>query len=125
MNLSLIIPCYNYEKLISSNLEKLILKLKKFNHKFEIILVNDGSTDKTLDKLKIIKNKLINKYENSTSWQRNVAHFLKTRNPHKRTALKEVMHQIEFYDKLRKENFQKLNNELYNELRKYSNGIIT
>ncbi len=57
MNLSLIIPCYNYEKLISSNLKKLILKLKKLNHKFEIILVNDGSTDKTLDKLKIIKNK--------------------------------------------------------------------
>ena len=57
MNLSVVIPCYNYEKLITSNLKRLISKLKKINHKFEIIIINDGSTDKTLNKLKLIKNK--------------------------------------------------------------------
>jgi len=57
MNLSVVIPCYNYEKLITSNLKRLISKLKKLNHKFEIIIINDGSTDKTLNKLKLIKNK--------------------------------------------------------------------
>ena len=72
-----------------------------------------------------IKDKLIKKYENSTAWQHNVAQFLKTRNPHKRTALKEAMYEIEFYDRLRNEKFQKLNNELYNELRKHNNGIFT
>ena len=49
----------------------------------------------------------------------------KNKKPHKRTALKEAMYEIEFYDRLRNEKFQKLNNELYNELRKHNNGIFT
>ena len=40
---SLIIPIYNEDK----TLEELLLQLKKLNKKIEIVIINDGSTDKT------------------------------------------------------------------------------
>ena len=58
MNYSLIIPIYNEEK----TLKELLNQLEKYIHKIEIIIINDGSTDKTKyildqqDKLKIINN---------------------------------------------------------------------
>ena len=57
MKYSLVIPCYNEEK----NLSLLIRKYKKFlvDPKNELILVNNGSTDRTekfLKKLNNIKN---------------------------------------------------------------------
>jgi len=72
-----------------------------------------------------IKNKLIKKYKNRSQWQTDVAEFLESKNPHDRTALSEALKSIEFYDKLRKESFQQINNILYNEIRKYNNGTIT
>ena len=43
MDYSLIIPIYNEE----GTLKKLLLQLKNFNNKIEIIIINDGSTDRT------------------------------------------------------------------------------
>lgn len=48
-NLSIIIPCYNEEESLSLLLEKLSPFLEVFPHKFELIFVNDGSTDKTVE----------------------------------------------------------------------------
>jgi glycosyltransferase involved in cell wall biosynthesis len=57
MRLSVVMPCYNFEKKIYTNLIKIIKKLKSLHHKFEIIIINDGSTDKTLQQIKKIKKK--------------------------------------------------------------------
>lgn len=43
--LTIIIPCYNEEKLISSVLEKVLLTTLEKNLEKQIIIVNDGSTD--------------------------------------------------------------------------------
>tara|TARA_B100001175_G_scaffold314903_1_gene325244 strand:+ start:740 stop:1465 length:726 start_codon:yes stop_codon:yes gene_type:complete len=51
---SLIIPCYNCSQFIEKNIIKLIRKLNNLNIKYEIILIDDGSTDKTLEILKKI-----------------------------------------------------------------------
>jgi len=51
---SLIIPCYNCSQFIEKNIIKLIRKLNNLNIKYEIILIDDGSTDKTLEILKRI-----------------------------------------------------------------------
>tara|TARA_X000000950_G_scaffold269582_1_gene348403 strand:+ start:2276 stop:3568 length:1293 start_codon:yes stop_codon:yes gene_type:complete len=74
---------------------------------------------------KEVKNKLIKKYKNKSVWQDNVAEFLMSKKVQKRTDLKDTFNKIEFFDKLRKENFKQINNTLYNEIRKHSNGIIT
>lgn len=52
VTLSIIIPCYNEEESISlffDEMEKIHIKV---NMKFEYIFIDDGSTDKTLDKIK-------------------------------------------------------------------------
>lgn len=49
--LSLIIPCYNEEQVISQTADTVIKKLDEFGYSFELIFVNDGSTDGTLTKL--------------------------------------------------------------------------
>jgi glycosyltransferase involved in cell wall biosynthesis len=54
--LSIIIPAYNEEKNIKDVLKNLFLSLIKLKDKYEIIIVNDGSTDKT--------NELINSFDN-------------------------------------------------------------
>lgn len=51
--LSLIIPVYNEEKLIGQTLDKIINYLSKQKYSWELIVVDDGSTDKTY---KILKN---------------------------------------------------------------------
>ena len=46
---SIIIPCYNEEKYIERCLKSII---KQTYRNFEIIIINDGSTDKSLDIIK-------------------------------------------------------------------------
>lgn len=56
-NISIIIPCLNYEKLIFNNLEKIVNKIDVFNLKYEIIVINDGSSDNTSNEvLRFMKN---------------------------------------------------------------------
>ena len=47
--ISLLIPCYNEEALLKTNLNTVITYLKSKNDKYlwEIVIINDGSTDKT------------------------------------------------------------------------------
>lgn len=59
--LSVIIPAYNEEKAIKETIKGLKKELNKLNLEYEIIVVNDTSTDKTKEILEKINNiKLIN-----------------------------------------------------------------
>ena len=66
-NLSVIIPCYNYEKYILSNIEKLINKLEGHDlNNYELIIINDGSSDNTKKEIEsIINNNRINFINNT------------------------------------------------------------
>lgn len=50
-SLSVIIPCYNESKNLEKLIDKITFELKKINYDIEIILVNNGSTDDTRNKL--------------------------------------------------------------------------
>jgi len=52
ISLSLVFPAYNEEKRLSPALEKSVHFFSSLNIKYEIIIVNDGSKDKTLELLK-------------------------------------------------------------------------
>jgi dolichyl-phosphate beta-glucosyltransferase len=52
--LSIIIPAYNEEKRIKNTLEKILDYLSTRNYTCEIILIDDGSTDRTSDKAREI-----------------------------------------------------------------------
>lgn len=58
MNFSFIIPCYNCEDYIKNNIYKLYKKLKALEIKYEIILIDDYSNDKTFLILNELKNKI-------------------------------------------------------------------
>lgn len=60
MNLSVVIPAYNEEKRIGDSLVKIYNYLKKHNHVFEIIVIDDGSTDGTLNLLMEYSQKIPN-----------------------------------------------------------------
>lgn len=53
--ISVIIPCYNEEKIIYNTYKELIRELQKLDGPYEIIFCNDGSTDNTLHILKKIQ----------------------------------------------------------------------
>lgn len=53
--LSVFFPCYNEEKNIQNTIDKALPIIKKITPKYQIILINDGSKDKTYDVLKSIK----------------------------------------------------------------------
>ena len=53
--LSIIIPAYNEEKIIAETIEGLKKELAKLNLDYEIIVVNDASTDKTKEVLERIE----------------------------------------------------------------------
>lgn len=55
MKLSIVVPCYNEEGNVNDLYEKINKVLD--NIKYEIIFIDDGSTDKTLDKLKELHKK--------------------------------------------------------------------
>jgi len=54
MKLTVIIPCYNESKDIAQNSQKVLNKLSSLNIDFELLLVNDGSKDKTKDIIELI-----------------------------------------------------------------------
>tara|TARA_B100000401_G_C52677977_1_gene658266 strand:- start:221 stop:916 length:696 start_codon:yes stop_codon:yes gene_type:complete len=58
MHISIIVPIFNEGNIIKSNLKK-IINFFEDKYKFEIILVNDGSTDKTRNVLEALKQKRI------------------------------------------------------------------
>lgn len=57
--ISIIIPVFNEERFIEKTINK-VLKADSLNFKKEIICINDGSTDKTHQILKKLKNKIKN-----------------------------------------------------------------
>jgi len=57
MNFSIIIPLYNEEKNIDNLIKEIFLSLNKYENNFEIILVNDASTDSTLNIIEFLKKK--------------------------------------------------------------------
>ncbi len=60
MKISAIVPCYNFEKNILKNISLLESELKKEFQEYEIIIINDGSSDRTQEELeKINNNKII------------------------------------------------------------------
>jgi len=60
MNISVILPIYNEEKIISATIAEILKKLPKYAECFEIIAVDDGSSDKTPN----ILESLAKKYKN-------------------------------------------------------------
>lgn len=54
---SLILPCYNESKHITSNVAEIINVLENSNYKFEIILIDDKSLDNTIDFIKKLAKK--------------------------------------------------------------------
>lgn len=57
MDISLVIPLYNEEDVVPELLNRCIDALEKISKEFELILVDDGSTDGTLDSLKMKREK--------------------------------------------------------------------
>jgi glycosyltransferase involved in cell wall biosynthesis len=62
-NFTVIIPVYNEEELIVENTGKLIKCLQKISENFEIIIVDNGSTDKTVKLGKKIEKKYPEKFK--------------------------------------------------------------
>lgn len=56
-SISVIVPAYNEEANILPLYKEISFTLKKLNFDYEIIFVNDGSTDDTLKKMLAVKNK--------------------------------------------------------------------
>ena len=52
----MIIPCYNLENVVKTTVKNILKNLEKYTNSFEILIVNDGSTDNTLKVLQEIKN---------------------------------------------------------------------
>ena len=49
MSISIIIPCFNSEKYILKNVAKLRSYINKINYRYEVILIDDCSSDKTYE----------------------------------------------------------------------------
>lgn len=58
--ITIVVPVYNETKTIRKSLNEIIKFVKRYNKKVEILIINDGSTDSTLN---IVSN-YIKKYEN-------------------------------------------------------------
>jgi len=60
MHLSIIIPAYNEEKRLPKTLAEIDKYLKKQNYNYEIIVVSDGSKDKTVEVVENLKSQIAN-----------------------------------------------------------------
>ena len=60
--ITVIVPCYNEEKIIYNNIIKLNKGLKKTNRKIKLVLLNDGSTDNTKSEIDRLYKKVDFKY---------------------------------------------------------------
>ncbi|MFH1036893.1 MAG: dolichyl-phosphate beta-glucosyltransferase [Patescibacteria group bacterium] len=60
MHLSVVIPAYNEEKRLPKTLEVIDLYLEKKNYDYEIIVVSDGSKDKTAETVNSLKSHIAN-----------------------------------------------------------------
>jgi glycosyltransferase involved in cell wall biosynthesis len=49
--LSVIIPCYNEEQTLAHLTERVVTVCRKFGRQFEVVLVNDGSCDRTWEEM--------------------------------------------------------------------------
>ena len=58
--LSIIVPAYNEEKIIKDSLDKIVDYLNGQKYSWEIIVVDDGSVDKTFQKANALGNKNVN-----------------------------------------------------------------
>ena len=58
VSLTIIVPVYNSEQYIKKNILKLYEKLKDLNNDFELIVVDDGSSDQTRKILSLLKDNL-------------------------------------------------------------------
>ena len=59
MSISFVLPCFNEEKNLDGAYNSLIKAIKKNKLKYEIIFINDGSSDHTLKILKQLKKNII------------------------------------------------------------------
>ena len=53
--ISVVIPCYNLDNIIETSVENIIKNLQFVSGSFEIIIIDDGSTDNTLDIIENLK----------------------------------------------------------------------
>ena len=67
MKLSIIIPAFNEEDRIVRTLENTLFYLKKQKYKAEVIVISDGSTDRTKEVVENFKSK---EKISSESWKR-------------------------------------------------------
>ncbi|HEY4475659.1 MAG TPA: dolichyl-phosphate beta-glucosyltransferase [Candidatus Paceibacterota bacterium] len=67
MKLSIVIPAYNEESRIGKTLQRVIGYLENYNPDYEILAVNDGSSDKTETAVKKYQNGKIKILENKTN----------------------------------------------------------
>ncbi|MBC7334287.1 MAG: glycosyltransferase, partial [Actinobacteria bacterium] len=65
--LSVVIPIYNEEHRIKDTLERVVSYLSEKNFNWELILVNDGSTDRSVDIIEKFKQKSENSFVNSNT----------------------------------------------------------
>ncbi len=66
MNISIVIPAYNEQNQISNSLERILSYISSQKNNFEVIVVDDGSIDKTCEKVKYFPDvKLIKQDKNS------------------------------------------------------------
>ncbi|MBI5072606.1 glycosyltransferase family 2 protein [Candidatus Woesearchaeota archaeon] len=64
MEISIIIPAFNEEKRIKKTIEAILAYLERKKYSYEIIVVNDGSTDKTKDAALEFSNRKISVLDN-------------------------------------------------------------
>lgn len=71
MKLSLVVPCYNEQDNVELFYEECVKAFKNVDYDYEFVFVNDGSRDKTLEKLKKLYNEKLESNITVVSFSRN------------------------------------------------------